>query len=127
MLSSVDSALSGLSAAGKSLETSASNLANQSSSESLVNGQPAAKPYVPLHVDRVTLSDGGVKALAQPVNPPSITVPDSSSPEGQTQLPNVDTAAELVNISVASYDFKANLKSLKVADNTQKSLLDILS
>ena len=47
--------------------------------------------------------------------------PDSSSPNA----PETDTAQNLVNAQVASYDYKANLNVIKVADQMQQSLLDI--
>ena len=38
-----------------------------------------------------------------------------------------DSTKDLVDLQVASNDYKANLRSLKVADNISRSLLDILA
>jgi len=120
MISSVGSALSGLSVASKRVSVAADNIANQFS-----------KNYVPKRVEQVSLVSGGTQAVVRDVRPPTITVFNPSDPDaasnGTVQLPNVDLANELVNLSIASYDFKANIKSIKVADKMHQSLLDILS
>ena len=120
MLSPINTALSGLAAANKRIAVSASNIANQFS-----------KDYVPKRVDQVSLSAGAIQSLVRDVEPATVTIFDPSdpdaAPDGSVQFPNVDLANELVNQMIASYDFKANLKSIKVADNIQKSLLDVFS
>ena len=128
MVSAIDSAVSGLAAAGKILEISAQNIANQSSTKTQVNGKTINAPYVPQKVDTVTLSDGAVKAQVSNVNPATVTVP-SNNPQsnGTQQVPNVDQAQELVNQQIAANTYKANLKTIKVQENLDKSLLDITS
>ena len=120
MVSPINTALSGLSAASRRIAVSADNIANQFS-----------KNYTPKQVDQVSLSGGAVQAIVKDVNPATIPVFNPLDPDadanGTVQLPNVDLANELVNQTIASYDFKANLQSIKAADNLQKSLLDILS
>jgi hypothetical protein len=45
----------------------------------------------------------------------------------QTDKAASDKANAIVHEDIASYDFKANLKTIKVADNMEKALLDIKS
>ncbi|MFW0777016.1 MAG: flagellar basal body rod protein FlgC [Rickettsiales bacterium] len=120
MVSPINTALSGLAAASTRIAVSTENVANQFS-----------KNYVPKQVDQVTLSAGAVRAVVKDVDPATTPIFNPSDPDadvnGTVQLPNVDLANELVNQSIASYDYKANLQSIKAADNLQKSLLDILS
>lgn len=125
MLSAINSALSGLDAATTQLDASANNTANQFSTKTNANGKTVDQPYTPQQVDQVTLSTGGVQAKVDHVNPATVTLADTSSPSGTQQLPNVDTAQQLVNQQIASYDFKANLNTIKVANDTLQSLLDI--
>lgn len=126
-MSGIESALSGLTASSTRLHVSTNNIANQFSSKSTVDGKTIDKPYTPQVVDQVTLSTGGVEVVLRDANPAQITVPDLTAPQGTTQMPNVDAAQELVNSSIASYDFKANLKSVQAQDAMQKTLLDIIS
>lgn len=120
MISPISSALSGLNAASNRIAVSADNIANQFS-----------KNYTPKTVLQVSVGNGGVRSEVRDVEPPTTTIFNPSDPDadanGGVQLPNVDLATELVNMSIASYDYKANLKSIKIADNMQKYLLDILT
>ncbi len=126
MVSSIDISLSGLNASSKRLEVSANNIANQFSTKSAdSSGQVSDTPYTPQRVDTISLSSGGVAAQVNNINPASTAAPDA---EGNiTQQPNVDQADQLVQLNIASYDFKANLKAIQAQDNNFKSLLDILS
>ena len=120
MLSPIGSALSGLSAASTRVSVAADNIANQFS-----------KDYVPKQVTQVSLQTGGTQARVLDVTPATTPVFNPSDPEanadGTVSFPNVDLATELVNLTIASYDYKANLKSIKVANELHKSLLDIFS
>lgn len=131
MLNPVNIALSGLQAASKRVAVSASNIANQSSTTSLSGGQVVNQPYVAQRVDQVSLSGGGVQAITRDVNPSTVPFFDPSNPSadenGIVNLPNVDTATELVNQKIATYDYQANLSVLKTQDEIEQSLLDILS
>jgi len=40
---------------------------------------------------------------------------------------STDTLSELINLKIASYDYQANAKVLKIADDLQEKLLDILA
>lgn len=118
--SATNIALTGLNAAETRLSVSANNIANQSSAKQLVNGKVVNQPYTPQQVQQTSLPGGGTQAQVADINPATVTV-------GGQQLPNVDQSNEIVQQSIASYDFKANLKTIKVQDQMQKSLLDIIS
>jgi flagellar basal body rod protein FlgC len=65
------------------------------------------------------------KNIAEPV---TITPPDETGNTQDQQVePAHDTATELVDMKIASYDYKANLKAIRIQDEIQQSLLDILS
>ncbi|MDE3016960.1 MAG: hypothetical protein KGI29_08605 [Pseudomonadota bacterium] len=120
MATAINAAISGLAAANTRLTVSASNVANQSSTSWIVNGQTVNQSYAPQKVDQASLQSGGVQARVSKANPAGVTV------QGM-QSSNVDTASQMVQQSIAAYDFKANLKTIKVQDQMQKSLLDIIS
>jgi len=103
MISSVGTALSGLQAATQRVGVAAQNIANAST-----------PGYAVLSTRQVSDANGGVIVDVQS----GAAVPDQNS---------VDVANELVGMMTASYDFRANLKTIKITDNMQKSLLDILS
>ncbi len=124
MVSSIDTALSGLNAASKRLEVSANNLANQFSTKSVTDGKVSDTPYSAQRVDQISLSSGGVTTQVSNTNPATNTVADPQG--GLQQVPNVDTANELIQTKLASYDFKANLKTIQAQDNMFKNLLDII-
>jgi flagellar basal-body rod protein FlgC len=130
MVSAIGSALSGLAAAGKRLSVGANNIANQFSTRSRIDGVTVNQPYTPQRVHQVSLENGGVQTVVTDVNPPTTRVFDpqhvDADADGTVAYPNVDIATELVNQKLASYDFKANLKTIKIEDDMQKSLLDIL-
>jgi len=131
MVSAINSAISGLNAASKRLENSANNLANQFSTTTILNGQTSDTPYVPTDVQQVSLQTGGVATVTTPRSDATTPAYDPNNPQadanGIVNYPNVDTAQELVATQIASYDYKANLKSIKAADDLQKKLLDIIT
>jgi flagellar basal-body rod protein FlgC len=131
MVSAINSALSGIDAAERRIQNSANNIANQFSTRTVVDGQVTNQPFVPQRIQQVSGAGGSVRTVSSDVEPATTAVFDPSNPEanseGIVQFPNVDTAQELVAMQIASYDFKANLKTIKVEDNMQKSLLDIIS
>lgn len=126
-LSAVGSALSGLQAASKRIQVSADNVANQYSTKTIKNGQILDQPYIPQIAQQVSHSGGGVQVITKDATPATIPVQDQYDPGQLVDYPNVDVATELVNQRIASYDYKANLKTLKVAHEMEQNLLDILS
>lgn len=113
MLSNVmATALSGLNAASRHLDVSANNTANQLT--------PA---YQAQQVTQTASAQGGVQAAVAPKDPATIPVADADG--NITQAPNVDAAEEVVQQQIASYDFKANLRVLRAADEMSRQLVDI--
>ena len=131
MSTAIDSALSGLAVASKRIDVAASNLANQSSTSTQVGGVTTNKSYIPKDVVQISLGAGGVRAEVRDVNNPTVKYHDPESPQadeyGFVDSPNVDTAEQLVKMQIASYDFKANLKSIQIADRMAENLLDMLT
>lgn len=131
MVSPINTAISGLFAASRRLSVSANNIVNQGSTRTQVDGVETNTPYTPKQVVQISQATGGVITRVIDKNPATVGVfipdhPDADA-EGVVQFPNVDIAEELVNQKIASYDYKANLKTIKVQDELQKSLLDIFS
>lgn len=131
MVSAINSALSGLTAASQRLNVSAQNIANAESTQTLRNGQVVNEPYVPQKLVQRTQPEGGVSTDVQPVSPatqdrfdPSNAAADVS---GVTAFPNVDTAEQLVNTQLSLYTAQANINVLKVQDKLNKSILNIIS
>jgi flagellar basal-body rod protein FlgC len=127
-------ALSGLTAASKRLEVSASNVANASSGGPLPDASVEAKanfppPYVAQRVDQVEVPGGGTIANVRPETPGTVPVFDPTSPyandKGQVAAPNVDLANEAVQQILARENFAANVAVIRTYERMMKSLLDI--
>lgn len=118
MLSSVmNTAVSGLLASSSRMGVSANNVANQSTTgDDAYEAQAVAQTAAP---------QGGVRSQVVAKNPATVPVADGEG--GITDAPNVDTAEEVVQQQIASYDFKANLKVLKAADEMAKETINILA
>lgn len=131
MSTAIGSALSGLAAASKRIEVSAANLANQSSTATQIDGVTTNKPYIPKDVVQISLGAGGVRPEVRDAGNPVVKYHDPENPQadknGFVDTPNVDTAEQLVKMQIASYDYKANLKAIKIADRMEQNLLDMLS
>ena len=128
-------ALSGLNAASRRLQVSASNVANAQSTGAVPNANgtvPAGAPqaYAPLQVVQSASAGGGVQTSVTTVTPSTTTTvfdPQASfaNQDGLVAAPNVDLAQEFVGQLLASYSFAANVAVLKTNDQNTKSLLDI--
>jgi flagellar basal body rod protein FlgC len=108
----MNSAVSGLMASSTRLNTSANNVANQFSTEGEV--------YQAQRTEQTARAEGGVSAQATPKDPATV-------PSAQGELPNVDSAEEVIQQQIASYDFKANLTVLKAADEMAEEVINILA
>lgn len=129
MISSIlNTAVSGLKAAENRLYTSANNVANMHSTTSSVNGERVDEAYRAQRVVQ-TSAEPGVRSDRVDVDPATIPVYDptnvAADENGITEYPNVDLAQEVINQQIATYDFKANLKSIQAADEMAEELLDI--
>lgn len=130
MVDSIGASLGGLQAATRRAQVSAQNLANQHSTSTRVDGNVVNEAYQPQRVLQTT-ENGVPKTTVETVANPTqkLYLPDDPQADeaGFVDIPNVDQAAELVNLKIASYDFKANAKAIQVAQNIEQSLLDIIT
>jgi flagellar basal-body rod protein FlgC len=126
-------AVSGMYAAVRRLEVSASNVANQGSTGRLpaADGSvPAGSPraYTPLRVDQVEVA-GGTQANVSAVSPGTVAVYEPDAPyadaNGMVAAPDVDLGTEMVELMVARLSFAANVQTLKASDTLAKTLLDM--
>lgn len=127
-------ALSGMNAASRRLEASASNVANVMSTGALPGAEgtvPAGAPqaYAPLDVVQTASADGGTQTGVRTTNPSTVASSDPQAPfanqNGLVAAPNVDLAKEMISQMVAKYSYVANLKVMKADDQMTKALLDV--
>lgn len=128
MDSTINTALSGLSASATRMYASANNIANMHSTATSAGEN---KPYVPQQVVQQSQQAGGVRTTLQDITPPSVTVfaPDhpSAGEDGTVKFPNINLESEVINQVQANNTYKANLNVIKRANETYESLLDITS
>lgn len=121
---SIGISVSGMNAAAARLAASAGNVANMHSTFRRESGQVVEEPYIPQDVMQSGIEpQGGVRAELRPRDPASVALPQSDG--GVEDYPNVNLEEEIVTRDVAVYDYKANAKALKAADDMIASLLDI--
>ena len=127
-------ALSGMSAATRRLDVSASNIANASSTGALPNadGTPPAgalRAYAPLALVQTASAGGGTQTALTTFAPSTIAVSDPQAPfanqDGFVAAPNIDITQEMVGQMVASYSFAANAAALTAGNRMTGALLDI--
>ena len=123
-------AASGLQAAAKRLQVSASNIANMANrgavtADGTAEGTADTGLYRPGQVVQVATAGGGVRAFARPVDPAFHIVPDPSGHGGRVAMPNVDLAEQTVEMIVAKSAYKANAAVIEVARELDDVLLDI--
>lgn len=127
-------ALSGMNAASRRLEVSASNVANVLSTGALpdANGTvPAGAPtaYAPLELVQTESAGGGTQTTVKTAKPATTAISDPSAPfanqSGLVAAPNVDLAQEMISQLVAKYSFAANARVLKADDDMAKTLIDM--
>jgi flagellar basal-body rod protein FlgC len=125
-------AASGLAAASRRLEVSASNVANASDTGPLPDAPNAASfppVYAAQRVNQVDVAGGGTLANVSTASPGYVSQYDPTAPfadkNGLVAAPNVDLANEAVQQITAKIDFVANAKVIQVYSEMMKSLLDI--
>jgi flagellar basal-body rod protein FlgC len=132
MINAISIALSGLSAATKKITASASNIANLQTVGSLEDG--GQRPYTPLTTQQSTVTDSqgnplGVSSSIVPRGNPFTPAYDPDSPfadaDGIIGVPNVDLAEEAINSKLAEITFKANIATLKTAEDLTDELFRI--
>ena len=126
-------AVSGMNAAARRLEVSASNVANVTTTGALpaANGTVAAgapQAYQPLLLNETASANGGTQTSVTAAAPSYVAISDPQAPyanqAGLVAAPNVDIAQETINQMIASYSFTANATVLKAQDHMTKTLLD---
>jgi flagellar basal-body rod protein FlgC len=127
-------ASSGMTAAMRRLEVSASNVANAMSDGPLPSADAATQAkypaaYVPKQVGQVETAGGGTTAVVSDVSPSSIASYDPNAPfadaQGMVASPNVDFANEAVQQIISRYTFAMNAVVARTYEQMMKSLLDI--
>ncbi len=119
-------ALSGLQAAARRLQVTASNVANMANrADVAADGTVAAGLFRPARVHQVATAGGGTEAVVQPVEPPFHIVPDPSRDDGRAAMPNVDLAQQMVEMMLAKSAYKANAAIIRTAEEMDDALLDI--
>jgi flagellar basal-body rod protein FlgC len=117
-------ALSGLTAATLKLNASASNLANAGDERAV-----GSAAYSPVGVVNSAAPGGGVTAQAVTLRSPSLVVFNPGSPvanaQGLVETPDISPIAEVSNQLAASHAFVVSLEALKVANDEEKTLLDL--
>lgn len=115
MISATNSALSGLQAYGTKINSNANNIANLST-----------EGYKKTRVTLSAQAPQGVQANVETVDSPGNTrLEDSAQGQEQVELSNVDLAEELPDSQLNARFYQANLKTLDVADEMTKNMLDI--
>jgi flagellar basal-body rod protein FlgC len=126
-------AASGMAAASRRLEVSASNIANMSDTGPLPGAgasNAAAYPaaYAPKRLDQIAVA-GGTAVTVTTVSPSYVPSYDPSAPyadkSGMVAAPNVDLANEVVQQITARYAFALNAKVMQAGSDMMKALLDI--
>jgi flagellar basal-body rod protein FlgC len=127
-------ALSGMNAAARRLEVSASNVANAMSTGALPNTDGtvplgAPKAYSPLELVQTASAGGGTQTTVTTAKPATTAVSDPqapfANPDGLVAAPNVDLAQEMISQLVAKYSFAANARVMKADDEMAKTLIDM--
>jgi flagellar basal-body rod protein FlgC len=126
-------ALSGMNAAVRRLEVSASNVANaRSTGAPNADGTaPAGAPtaYAPLELVQTASAGGGTQTSVTTAKPSTVAVSDPQVPfadeNGFVAAPNVDLGQEMISQLIAKYSFAANAHVMKADDEMSKTLLDM--
>jgi flagellar basal-body rod protein FlgC len=117
-------ALSGLNAATRRLEASASNIANSRTRGALPDAEGPAV-YAPLEVQLAAQASGGVSATLAPSARAALLAYDPSASfanaQGYVAAPDVDLVGETVALAMASYEFAANLAVIRTADEMARA------
>lgn len=121
-------ARTGLSAATRRLEASASNIANARSGGALP-GADGPTVYTPRDVHLSAQAGGGVEASLVPSARDALLAYDPQAPfanaQGYVAMPAVELTQDMLNLAMASYDFAANLAVIRTADEMSRAVLEI--
>lgn len=129
MIKSIGIALNGLNAASQRVAASASNIANVHTVGSIEEG--GQEPYAALTTVSKALGPetGGVRTDVVRKDPPFVPAFDPNSPfaneDGIVGAPNVSLEEEIVHLKIAELTYKANIKTIKTAEEMSKELLSL--
>lgn len=132
----ISNAVSGLQAATRRFENSASNVANLRSVAAPTVAGPATDDqgnslFRPGRTVDVSAPTGGVQSTRLLVDPSAVqefdpTAPDADA-DGLVNRPNVDLVQETADRIASQRQFEANLATVRAADELLKATLDIKS
>lgn len=124
MIQALHTAIAGLRVSAQRLGVAAENIAN-------VNTSGALSPYdgyVPQRFEQTTTANGTPTATSQPISQASYPVysplDSRADAAGLVGYPNVDLAANIVDLSIAQRSYEANLVTIRAASDMMKVLLD---
>lgn len=132
MVSSVtSSALAGLTAASKRVETASNNISNMLTVGKPGSVDPSEQAYQAKDVQQSTGEFGGVQARVVNRDPATQTAFNPKSPlsdsNGLVETPNVDLGEELVTMITAENSYKASAAVLRTAEELEREVLDIVT
>lgn len=131
LLSAMSIALSGLGAATRRLEVSASNIANVETTGAVPGADGKTNAYRALTVQQSDVAGGGVEARAVALSPGyriEIRPGDPNADEkGRVAAPDVDITGEMGGLLMARASYAAAAKVMKVADEMQRETTDIFT
>jgi len=120
--------LSGLSAATRRVQASASNIANMRSNGALAIADGHA-PYTPLEVRQAPMASGGVAASLAPSSRAAVLSYDPqahfANADGYVASPNVDLVDDMLQLATTRYSFAANLAVIHTANDMTNAVLDV--
>jgi len=121
-------ALSGVNAATRRLEASASNIANMHANGALDDAEGPAV-YAPVEVQLAAQAGGGVSAGIAPSARAALLAYDPqasfANPQGLVAAPDVDLTHDMIQLAVASYEMAANLAVIRTANDLAKAVMEM--
>lgn len=141
MFAATTAAVSGLHAASRRVQASASNIANARTTVATEDArvEPAARAreprredqavvYEPVKVHQEAAEGGGVRAKFVPYEPPHVEVyrPDDrrADDDGMVARANVDYATEMINLKRAEQSYRANAETISTENEMIGALLN---
>ena len=122
-------AVSGMNAATRRLEVSASNVANARSTGALPDANGKLPAGAPLELVQSDVAGGGTQTTITKASQGTSASYEPSAPfankDGLVAAPNVDLAQEMISQLVAKYSFAANARVLKASDEMSRIVVDM--
>ena len=129
LFSAMSIARSGLDAATRRLEVSASNIANLRTTGPAPGADGTTTAYRALTVRQTDATGGGVLSEIVPRDPGWTVEPGPGDPNadarGLVAAPNVDLVTETSDLLMARIGYAAAAEVMKVADDMQKTATDM--